>query len=173
MTGINSSNDRLILHQYVEITSNEYFSYNIFFREWKRRPRGMETPLRNHQEKSFWGERSSAIYYGLSNDHQSNSSFIHHLLRLMMSFSFKKKNCHNGSAVFWWDVLRSIAPRIILHDLCRWAPTDNHNHKSWMGNFSVDTTSILIQKTGILIAEKFTLMKIIINKHIVMFALYI
>ena len=24
---------------------------------------------------------------------------------------------------------RSIAPRIILHDLCRWAPTDNHNHK--------------------------------------------
>ena len=28
------------------------------------------------------------------------------------------------------------------------APTDNDNHKSWIEYFSVDTTSILIQKTG-------------------------
>ena len=28
------------------------------------------------------------IYYGLSNDHRCNSSFIHHLLRPMMSTSF-------------------------------------------------------------------------------------
>ena len=31
---------------------------------------------------------SPAIYYGLSNDHRCNSSFIHHLLRPMMSTSF-------------------------------------------------------------------------------------
>ena len=34
-----------------------------------------------------------------------------------------------------------------------------------MEYFSVETTSILIQKTGISIAEKSTLMKIVINKH--------
>ena len=40
-------------------------------------------------------------YYGLSNDHRCNSSFIHHLLRPMMSTSFLKKSFrHNGSAVF-------------------------------------------------------------------------
>ena len=30
MTGTNSSNDRLIFRQNVEINSNEYFSYNVF-----------------------------------------------------------------------------------------------------------------------------------------------
>ena len=30
MKGTNSSNDRLILHQNVEINSNEYFSYDVF-----------------------------------------------------------------------------------------------------------------------------------------------
>ena len=30
MTGTNSSNDRLILRQNVEINSNEYFSYDVF-----------------------------------------------------------------------------------------------------------------------------------------------
>ena len=69
---------------------------------------------------------------------------------------------------------RSIAPQIILHigNLCQWAPTED-NHKSGMGYFSVGTISILIEKMGILIAEKSTLMKIVINKHIVMFVLYI
>ena len=42
-----------------------------------------------------------------------------------------------------------------------------------MEYYSVETTSILIQKTGISIAEKSTLMKIVINKHIVMFVLII
>ena len=42
-----------------------------------------------------------------------------------------------------------------------------------MEYFSVETTSILIQKTGISIAEKSTLMKIVINKHFVMFVLII
>ena len=50
MTGTNSFNDRLILRRNVEINSNWYFLMT-YFREWNRRPRGMETPLRNHQEK--------------------------------------------------------------------------------------------------------------------------
>ena len=54
MTGTNSSSDRLILRRNVEINSNEYFSCNVFFREWNRRPRGLETSLCNHQVKSVW-----------------------------------------------------------------------------------------------------------------------
>ena len=54
MKGTNSSNDRLILRQNVEINSNEYVSCDVFFREWNRRPRGLETSLRNHQEKCLW-----------------------------------------------------------------------------------------------------------------------
>ena len=54
MTGSNSSNDRLILHQNVEINSYEYSSYDIFLGEWNRQPRGMETPLCNYQEKCLW-----------------------------------------------------------------------------------------------------------------------
>ena len=53
MAGTNSSNDRLVLRQNVEINSNEYFSCDVFFREWNRRPRGLETSLRNHKEKSL------------------------------------------------------------------------------------------------------------------------
>ena len=51
MTGTNSSNDKLVLRQNVEINSNEYFFATYFFRQWNRRPRGLETSLRNHQEK--------------------------------------------------------------------------------------------------------------------------
>ena len=54
MTGTHSSSDRLILRRNVEINSNEYFSCDVFFREWNRRPRGLETSLRNHQVKSVW-----------------------------------------------------------------------------------------------------------------------
>ena len=54
MKGTNSSNDRLILRRNVEINSNEYFSCDVSFREWNRRPRGLETSLRNHQEKYLW-----------------------------------------------------------------------------------------------------------------------
>ena len=53
-TSPNSSNDRLVLRQNVEINSNEYFSCNVFFREWNRQPRGLETSLRNHQEICLW-----------------------------------------------------------------------------------------------------------------------
>ena len=66
MTGTNCSNDRLVLRQNVEINSNEYFSCDVFFREWNRPPRGLGTSLRNHQEKRLWV--ISTIYYGLSND---------------------------------------------------------------------------------------------------------
>ena len=38
MKGTNSSNDRLILLQNMEINSNEYVSCDVFFREWNRRP---------------------------------------------------------------------------------------------------------------------------------------
>ena len=54
MTSTNSSNDRLVLGQNVEINSIEYFSCDVFFREWNRRPRGLETSLRNHQEICLW-----------------------------------------------------------------------------------------------------------------------
>ena len=54
MTGTNSSNDRLVLRQNVEINSNEYLSCDVFFQEWNRRPRGLETSLRNHQEICLW-----------------------------------------------------------------------------------------------------------------------
>ena len=54
MKGTNSSNDRLILRQNMEINSNEYVSCDVFFREWNRQPRGLETSLRNQQEKCLW-----------------------------------------------------------------------------------------------------------------------
>ena len=54
MKGTNSSNDRLILRQNVEINSNEYVSCDVFFQELNRRPRGMEMSLCNHQEKCLW-----------------------------------------------------------------------------------------------------------------------
>ena len=42
----------------------------------------------------------STIYNGLLNDYQCKFSFVHHLLLLIMLFSFKKKKPfrHNGSA---------------------------------------------------------------------------
>ena len=48
MTGTTSSSDGLILCRNVEINSNEYFSCDVFFWEWNRRPRGLETSLCNH-----------------------------------------------------------------------------------------------------------------------------
>ena len=56
MKDTNSSNDRLILRQNVEINSSEYVSWEVFFREWNPRPRGLETSLRNHQEKCLGSE---------------------------------------------------------------------------------------------------------------------
>ena len=54
MTGTNSSNDRHVLRQNVEINSNEYFPCDVFFQEWNRRPLGLETSLRNHQKICLW-----------------------------------------------------------------------------------------------------------------------
>ena len=42
MTGTNSSNDRLMLRENVEIYFNEYFSYNIFFWEINHPRQGLE-----------------------------------------------------------------------------------------------------------------------------------
>ena len=93
MTGTNSSNDMLILRQNVEIYKFQW----IFFMQ--RNFPGMKsstTSLRNHQESSEIFQipiiNDLYIYYGLWNDHRCNSSFIHHLLRPMMSTSFFKKN---------------------------------------------------------------------------------
>ena len=54
MPGTNSFNDSLILCQNVEINSHENFSYDVFFREWNRGSRGLETSLGNRQEKCLW-----------------------------------------------------------------------------------------------------------------------
>ena len=52
----------------------------------------------------------STIYYGLSNDYRCKFSFLHHLLRLILSFCLKEKNlsvitetlfgemCHSATA---------------------------------------------------------------------------
>ena len=81
MTSTNSSNDRLlwvILHQNVEINSNWYLT--TYFREWNRPPRGMETPLRNHQKnvrvQRYFKYQWYKIFNGLSNDHRYISSLI-------------------------------------------------------------------------------------------------
>ena len=81
MTGTNSLIDRLILRQNVEINSNEYFSYNIFF-FWNEiidhvdRIRHCAITKKN----VFDFRVISMIYYCLSDNHRCNFSFIHHLL---------------------------------------------------------------------------------------------
>ena len=90
MTGTNSSNDRLMLSQNMEKIPGNTFHMSYFFGneivdhvEWK-----CAITKKNVSECSI----ISTIFCGLSNDHRSNSSFIHHLLRSMMSFSFFFKN---------------------------------------------------------------------------------
>ena len=92
MTGTNSSNDRLILRQNVEINSKEYFLATYFFGNeivdhvvWKRH-------CAITKKNVFEFRVISTIYYGLSNDYRCKFSFIHHLLLLFISFSFFKKN---------------------------------------------------------------------------------
>ena len=52
------------------------------------------------KKKVFEFRVISTIYHGLSNHYRCKFSFIHHLLRLVMSFSFLKIKTfrHNGSA---------------------------------------------------------------------------
>ena len=100
MTDTNSSNERLILRQNVEINSNEYFLATYFLGNeivdhvvWKR-----HCPIK--KKNGFEFRVISTIYYGLSNEYRCKFSFNHHLLLLIMSFSFIKKNPfrHNWSA---------------------------------------------------------------------------
>ena len=103
MTGTNSSNDRLILRRNVEINSNEYFSCDAFFSGMKSSTTWLGNVIaQSPSKKCFEFRVISTIYYGLSNGYRCKFSFIHHLLRLMMSFSFFKKKTfrHNGSAFF-------------------------------------------------------------------------
>ena len=88
MTGTNSFNDRLILCQNVEINSNEYFSYHIFFGTeivdhvgWKRH---CTITKQNVFEFSVIPMIICGTIIGAI---RCNSSFIHHLLRMMMSLS--------------------------------------------------------------------------------------
>ena len=70
MTGTNSSNDRLVLRQNVEINSNEYFSATYFFGNeifdhvaWKRH-------CAITKKNVFEFRVISTIYHGLSNDYR-------------------------------------------------------------------------------------------------------
>ena len=102
MTGTNSSNDRLILRPNVEINCNWYFLMT-YFREWNRRPRGMETPLRNHQEKCLYISNTSDIRFLMV--YRTIIDVILHLfvicndLWCQLPF-FSQTFRHNGSAVF-------------------------------------------------------------------------
>ena len=66
--------------------------------EWKRH---CAITKENVSVKKYFKYQCCTIFNGSSNDHRCNSSFIHHLLRLMMSTSlFSQTFRHNGSAVF-------------------------------------------------------------------------
>ena len=89
MTGTNSSNDRLILRQNVEINSNEYFLATYFFGNeivdhvvWK-------CHCAITKKNGFEFRVISPIHYGLSNEYRCKFSFIHHLL-LLCHFPLKK-----------------------------------------------------------------------------------
>ena len=101
MTGTNSSNDRLVLCQNVEINSNEYFSCDIFFREWNRQLRGLETSLRNHQEICLWVQSyiNDLLWFI---EWLSVKIFIYSSFVTMddVIFLFLKTFRHNGSAFF-------------------------------------------------------------------------
>ena len=104
MTGTNSSNDRLILRQNVEINSNWYFSYDVFS-GMKSSTTWNGNAIAQSPRKMSWVQRYFkyqwyTIFNGLSNDHRCNSSFAHHLWRLMMSTFFSQTFRHKGSAVF-------------------------------------------------------------------------
>ena len=83
MTGTNSSIDRLILQQNVEINSNWCFSYDVFS-GMKSSTTWNGNAIAQSPRKMSWVQRCFkyqwyAIFNGLSNDHRCNSSFIHHL----------------------------------------------------------------------------------------------
>ena len=77
-----------------------------YFREWNRRLKSLtswngNTIAQSPRKFRYLWYLLYTIYHGLSKDHRCNSSSIHHLLRIMMLTSFKKKTFpHDGSAVF-------------------------------------------------------------------------
>ena len=101
MTGNNSSNDRLVLRQNVEINSKVYFSCDIFFRKWNRRLRGLETSLSNHQEICLLVQ---SYFYDLLwfIERLSVKIFIHSSFVTIhdVIFLFLKTFRHNRSAFF-------------------------------------------------------------------------
>ena len=99
MTGTNSSSDRFILRRNVEINSNEYFSCDVFFREWNLRPRGLETSLRNHQVKSVWVQSYFNDWLWFI-ERLSVKIFIYSSFVTIDDVILKKTFSHNGSAFF-------------------------------------------------------------------------
>ena len=101
MTGTNSSNDRLVLRQNVEINSNEYFSCDVFFRAWNRWPHGLETSLPNHQEICLWVQSYfNDLLWCI--ERLSVKIFIYSSFVTIddVIFLFLKTFRHNGSAFF-------------------------------------------------------------------------
>ena len=85
------------------INSNEYFSCDVIFREWNRRPRGLETSLRNHQESSrdisnTYSKRFIMVYRMII-DVILHLFIICYDLWCQLPF-LKKSFRHNGSTVF-------------------------------------------------------------------------
>ena len=85
----------------MQINSNEYFSNNVFFREWNLGPRGMKRhcPISKKMCAGLF-QRFIMVYRMII----GNSSFIHHFSWLIMSFSFfwkkKKKSVITGVLFF-------------------------------------------------------------------------
>ena len=105
MKGTNDSNGRIVLRQNVEINSNKYFSCHIFFREWNRWPRGLETSLRNHQEKCLWVQSyfSDLLWFI---ERLSVEIFIY-LLRLMIDRFLFFLNFPSYRKLFFGEMCRS------------------------------------------------------------------
>ena len=85
------------------INSNEYFSCDVIFREWNRRPRGLETSLRNHQESSDISNtynKRVIMVYRMTIDVIIHLFIICYDLWCQLPFFLKKSFRHNGSAVF-------------------------------------------------------------------------
>ena len=130
MTCTNSSNDRLVLRQNVEINSNEYFSCDLFFREWNRRPCGLETSLRNHQEKCLWVKSYFNDFLWFI-EQLSVEIFIYSSFVTIddVIFLFSKNFRHNGSA-FFGEMCRSSSLHVVARMVNTRGSTQISRHRS-------------------------------------------